>query len=246
MKKQNVFVKYKSIYLFHRSYGLFYALNRMFQIFRELDLFDLKRKVNTRTIKYGNFVNNEYMGYSPAYTSVCKEMIRLSHDYWLSGVRYSNYDMKTVFVDLGGGLGKPAILAWEANKFDYVFSIDIDPELVSECRRNFEKIGKNQKNLQAMIANVEDSSLQVLFDRINSLIGEAEYTLFIFNKNSYGSTVLKNSLDTLRKSGPKHQIYLYQNPIHAQVLLNSKFGIFAEDEFPSNKHKNYKYKLFWL
>jgi hypothetical protein len=33
--------------------------------------------------------------------------------------------MKTVFVDLGGGLGKPAILAWEANKFDYVFSNNV-------------------------------------------------------------------------------------------------------------------------
>ena len=103
--KQNVFIKYKSIYQFHQSYGKFYALKRMFHIFLQLDLFDIKRKVNTRTIKYGKFASVDYMGYSPVYTSVCKEMIRLSHDYWLSGVRYSNYDMKTVFVDLGGGLG---------------------------------------------------------------------------------------------------------------------------------------------
>lgn len=57
-------------------------------------------------------------------------MLRLAHDYWLSGIRYSNYEMKAVFVDFGGGLGKPAILASETNKFDYVFSIDIDPELI--------------------------------------------------------------------------------------------------------------------
>ena len=43
--------------------------------------------------------------------------------------------MKTVFVDLGGGLGKPAILAYETNKFDYVFSVDIDSDLVSECEK---------------------------------------------------------------------------------------------------------------
>jgi SAM-dependent methyltransferase len=218
----------------------------MIQIFRQLDMFDLKLKVNTRTIKYGKFANNDYMGYSPVYTSVCKEMIRLSHDYWLSGVRYSNYDMKTVFVDLGGGLGKPAILAFETNKFDYVFSVDIDSDLVSECQKNFKKVSKRGNKLQALVANVEDSTLQILFNKINDLIGGGEYTLFVFNKNSYGPKVLKNSLKTLRKSGPKHQIYLYQNPIHAQVLLNEKFGIFAEDEFPSNKHKNYKYKLFWL
>lgn len=117
---------------------------------------------------------------------------------------------------------------------------------MSECRRNFEKVSENQNKLQAIIANVEDPSLQVLFDKLDLLIGEIEYTLFIFNKNSYGSKVLKNSLEILRKSGSKHQIYLYQNPIHAEVLLNEKFSIFAEDEFPSNKHKNYKYKLFWL
>jgi hypothetical protein len=109
MKKQNALVKYKSIYLFHKPYGRFYALNRMIQIFLQIDLFDLKRNVNTRTIKYGNFTNDDYMAYSPVYTSVCKEMIRLSHDYWLSGVRYSNYNMKTVFVDLGGG--------WENQQF---------------------------------------------------------------------------------------------------------------------------------
>ena len=246
MKKQNAFVKYKSIYRFHRPYGQFYALNRMVQIFRQLDMFDLKRKVNTRTIKYGKFVNDDYMGYSPVYTSVCKEMIRLSHDYWLSGIRYSNYDMKTVFVDLGGGLGKPAILAYETNKFDYVFSIDIDPDLVSECRNNFIKINKQGNRLQAFVANVEDSTLQILFNKITELIGVEEYTLFVFNKNSYGPTVLKNSLKTLRKSGPKHQIYMYQNPLHDDVLLNEKFSLFAKDEFPSNKHKNYKYKLFWL
>ena len=123
MKKQNFLVKYRSVYSFHRPYGRIYALNRMIQIFLELDLFDLLKRVNTRTIKYGKFARDEYMGYSPVYTSVCKEMIRLSHDYWLSGVRYSNYDMKTVFVDLGGGLGKPAILAYETNKFDYVFNL---------------------------------------------------------------------------------------------------------------------------
>ena len=218
----------------------------MFHIFLQLDLFDIKRKVNTRTIKYGKFASIDYMGYSPVYTSVCKEMIRLSHDYWLSWVRYSNYDMKTVFVDLGGGLGKPAILAYETNKFDYVFSVDIDSDLVSECEKNFKRISKRGNELQALVANVEDSTLQTLFNRINDLIGGGKYTLFVFNKNSYGPKVLKNSLKTLRKSGPKHQIYMYQNPIHDDILIEQKFSIFAKDKFPSNKHKNYKYKLFWL
>ena len=103
MKKQNVLTKYKSIFNFHRPYGFMYALSRMMQIFRELDVFDLRLGVNTRTIKYGKFINAEYMGYSPVYTSVCKEMLRLAHDYWLSGIRYSNYEMKSVFVDFGGG-----------------------------------------------------------------------------------------------------------------------------------------------
>ncbi len=143
-------------------------------------------------------------------------------------------------------MGKPAILAYETNKFDYVFSIDIDPDLVSECRNNFIKINKQGNRLQAFVANVEDSTLQILFNKITELIGVEEYTLFVFNKDSYGPTVLKNSLKTLRKSGPKHQIYMYQNPLHDDVLLNEKFSLFAKDEFPSNKHKNYKYKLFWL
>ncbi len=136
-------------------------------------------------------------------------------------------------------------MAYETNKFDYVFSIDIDSELVLESRKNFKKVVKKKVNLEAMIANVEDISLQALFEKINSLVGEEEYTLFVFNKNSYGPKVLKNSLKMLHKSGPEHQIYMYQNPIHADILLNDKFSIFAKDQFPSNKHKNYKYKLFW-
>lgn len=246
MKKQNFFVKYRSVYSFHRPYGRIYALNRMIQIFLELDLFDLLKRVNTRTIKYGKFAREDYMGYSPVYTSVCKEMIRLSHDYWLSGVRYSNYDLKTVFVDLGGGLGKPALLAHATGKFDYVFSIDIDPELVSECSKNFEKVTKDKLKLQTLVANVEDASLEVLFEEINCLLGKEQYTLFVFNKNSYGSKVLKKSLDILRKTGPKNQIYMYQNPIHSDTLSESGFRIFAQDKFASNKHKNYKYNLYWL
>ena len=142
-------------------------------------------------------------------------------------------------------MGKPAILAYETNKFDYVFSIDIDPELVSECQNNFIKINKRDNKLQALVANVEDLTLQVVINKINDLIGDKEYTLFVFNKNSYGPTVLKNSLKTLRKSGPEHQIYMYQNPLYEDALLDEKYSIFAKDEFPSNKHKNYKYKLFW-
>ena len=217
----------------------------MFQIFRELDTFDLKRGVNIRTIKYGHFDNSQYMGNSMVYTSVCNEMIRLAHDYWLSGIRYSNYEMKSVFVDFGGGFGKPAILASETNKFDFVFSVDIDAELIAECNNNFSKIGLKGERLQSIIANVEDDSLNALFSKINDLIGDSNYTIFVFNKNSYGSSVLEKSLSKLRELGPTNQIYLYQNPVHSDVLIQEKFRIIAQDEFASNKHKNYKYKIYW-
>ena len=99
MKPQNLFEKYISIYRFHSAYGAREGLKRVWSIFRELDLYDFRRGVNTRTIKVVALEKSTYMPYWPAFTSVVNEMIKFSYNYYVSAIRYSDLNRKTIFVD---------------------------------------------------------------------------------------------------------------------------------------------------
>lgn len=117
----------------------------MFWLFRELHAFDLKLGVNFRIMKYGRFNNSQYMRYLLVYTSVCNEMNRMTHDYRLSGIRKVDYEMNTTRVDFRRDFEKSAFLASEANKFDFVFSVNIDSRLMPECNKISLKLVKNEK-----------------------------------------------------------------------------------------------------
>lgn len=70
-------------------------------------------------------------------------------------------------------------------------------------------------------------------------------TLFIFNKNSYSSSVFDNTLK-IAKTHFKSIIYLYQNPVHSEVLERHGFSLVLQDSARNNEHKNFKYKIFLL
>lgn len=252
MKTQNLAQKYTAIYKFHRSYGICEALSRVFSIFKELDLFDLRRKINTRTIKVEKLEKDTYMPYWPTFTSVANEMIRFSHNYYISAIRYSDLGRKTVFVDFGSGLGKNPIIAAESRKFDICGGLEIDLELTTEAHKNLAKIrssrGRRFDKSQVffLTGNVEEAK------SINNLVAEIKNkgiepslcTLFIYNKNSYGPDVMRKSIDLVEKEF-NSIVYLYQNPIHQYVLREKGFIEFGADDKPNTAHKNFKYRLYF-
>jgi hypothetical protein len=134
MQRQPFFKKYIAIYRFHRPYGFREAFKRMKSIFVELDLFDFKHRTNTRTVKYTDFQNKNYMHYVPAFTSVVHEMLKFSHNYYISSIRYSDHNRKAIFIDFGAGLFKTPIIASELGKFALVGGIEIDSELVEGAK----------------------------------------------------------------------------------------------------------------
>jgi hypothetical protein len=94
--------------------------------------------------------------------------------------------------------------------------------------------------------NVEiESDLKSLVSEIKSRgIEPAVSTIFIFNKNSYGPTTLGKSLENIEKYF-NSIVYLYQNPIHGDVLIKRGFTQFGNDDKKSTAHKNYKYNLYF-
>ncbi len=248
MKPQNLFKKYFSIYRFHSAYGIREGITRVWSIFRELDLYDLRRGINTRTIKVIALEKSTYMPYWPAFTSVVAEMIKFSYNYYISAIRYSDLGRKTVFVDFGAGLAKTPLIAAETHKFNVAGGIEIDSELVIQGELNLEKMQKRLKGASTFLTcgNVENKQdIERLVQRIKDLgIKPDDSTLFIFNKNSYGPDVLRNSLVLIQKYFSSI-VYMYQNPIHGYVLTELGFLEFGKDSAPATEHKNYKYQLFF-
>jgi hypothetical protein len=248
VKTQNIFAKYLAIYRFHAAHGKVEALRRIWSIFKELDIFDFKRGTNTRTIKVKSLEKSTYMPYWPAFTSVVSEMIKFGHNYYISAIRYSDLDRKTVFVDFGAGLAKTPIIAAETGKFNLSGGLEIDTELVEVGLDNLERIRKHSNNGETFLlqGNVEsESDIQNLVSVIESSgVNPKLATLFIFNKNSYGPDVLRNSLNLIEQYFSSI-VYLYQNPIHHYILTELGYIEFGQDSRISTEHKNYKYRLFF-
>jgi len=236
--------KYKNIYKYHAKRSRLFGLRMVFNVLIQIDVFDFVRKVNTRTIKKSQMSSSEYMWYSPVYTSVAKEMMSVSIDFYNSAIKYSSNQDKSVFLDLGGGLGKPSLIALESQFFSKIINIEIDKDLADEAKTNFHS-RKKYGIAESIIANVEDEKAISQLLRSIEREFDSSYTLFVFNKNSYGPNVLKKTLELLVQYGPKHIIYLYQNPVHSNLLKTFSFRVFGEDSRPSNSHKNFKYSLYW-
>jgi hypothetical protein len=236
--------KYFRVYNFHKPWGHKEALRRVASIFTEIDLFDLRYQINTRTIREAPYQNSNYMPYWPVFTSVAREMIRQSYNFYRSGIRYSNYERKCVFVDLGAGAGKTPIMAAKTKKFELSVGIELEPHLHVRFQNNV-----NSLDLKSLIycslGNVEnpDTIKEFALELQNRGFTKNNTTLFLFNKNSYSKTVLENSLKLLGNHFTS-LIYLYQNPVHHETLLSNGFKEFGRDSQPNNAHKNYKYVLY--
>jgi len=236
--------KYLRIYRFHSSKSRIFALKMIRNTISEIDVFDLVRRVNTRSIRKVNMSSTDYMWYSPVYSGVASEMISAAVDFYNSAIKYSEYSQSIVFLDLGGGSGKPSLIACENLSFSKVVSIDLDPYLVERAKQNFSRSDR-YKIAESIFGNVEDrEQMGNIFHELSTAFGN-DYVLFVFNKNSYGRRVLESSLQIIKQYGPKNVIYLYQNPIHKQSLISHGYMEFQRDARPNNAHKNFKYILFW-
>lgn len=244
MEKQGLLSKYLKIYKFHSAYGSKEASKRVLATIKELDLFDYKYKVNTRTIKVIPLAKMEYMPYWPVYTSVALEMIRIAHNYYISAVRYSDLKRKTVFVDFGSGACKAPIIAALTRKFDACIGVEIDESLHELAQINLRKIDIGKSAISIHGNAEENDSVKKLVDFcLTNDIQPKAATLFVFNKNSYGPSTLERNLKLLQKHFDSI-IYLYQNPIHSSKLTSMGFEQFASDSHDSTVNKNYKFRLF--
>jgi len=232
------FSDYSNVFKYHGK-GI-YALSRVLDTFTQIHLFDLRRKTDTATIKTTGYTDNRYMIYMPVYTSVCVEMIRKSFEWYASGIKYSNDDLIPVFVDLGAGAGKAVIVANESKFFTLCAGVELDKELSARSERNIPAGGGNVLHIHA---NVEsdgwvDELLKTIPDQKRRNV-----VLFAFNKNSYDEQVVKNTLEIIRERF-ENAIYLYQNPMHHNVVLESGFMEIQRDAQPNNAHKNFKYIIY--
>lgn len=246
MEKQSLISKYVAIYRYHSSFGRVEAFKRMFSIYSELDRFDYKYGFNTRQIKVNSLAKKTYMPYWPVFSSVALEMIKFSYNYYISAIRYSDLERKTVFVDFGAGLGKSTLVAALTGNFDVCAGIEIDEELVDLAQTNLTNKHVANQSTFIQAGNVENQpDIENFVENLGNFGMRAENTtLFIFNKNSYGPEVLESSL-RLIENHFQSIVYLYQNPIHSYVLQKLAYIEFGQDDKKSTAHKNYKYRLFF-
>jgi hypothetical protein len=149
---------------------------------------------------------------------------------------------------LGCGAGKTVIQAIESGRFDLSLGVEIDSELVELAQKNLKKVVKPQFVATTILeGNAEDFSwIEKIKEILKSnwpKLEDSSITIFLFNKNSYGPNVLTNSLKII-ESKFKSVVYLYQNPTHANVLIEQGYFQYCEDSESNNQHKNHKYKIF--
>ncbi|MCC9624034.1 hypothetical protein LPB41_20330 [Thalassospira sp. MA62] len=231
------FSDYYNVFKYHGK-GI-YALGRLLNTFTQVHLFDLKRRTDTATIKTTGYTDNRYMIYMPVYTSVCVEMIRKSFEWYTSGIKYSNNKLIPVFVDLGAGAGKAVIVANESKFFTLCAGVELDKELSERSEQNIPQGG----NVLHIHANVESDGW--VDELLNTIPDEQRrnVVLFAFNKNSYDAQVVKKTIEIIKERF-ENAIYLYQNPMHHHVVLDSGFMEIQRDAQPNNAHKNFKYIIY--
>ncbi len=166
-------------------------------------------------------------------------------DYYNSAIRYTDFDRKTVFVDLGCGAGKTIIQACETQRFDFAGGVELLLDLKILCDHNLTTMSARMTKSFSILGNCEESDWALTVTDLLAAAGisPTEVTIFIFNKNSYDASVLNASLKIIEKFFDS-VIYLYQNPIHHHVLLSNNYTVFADDSKSNNTHKNYKYKCY--
>ncbi|MBF92038.1 MAG: hypothetical protein CMP34_04440 [Rickettsiales bacterium] len=235
-------VDYAKIFNFHGR-GV-YALGRVVDTFLEVQLFDLLRNVNTASIKTNGYSDNRYMIYQPVYTSVCKEMIRKSFEWYRSGIKYSNDNLMPIYIDLGSGSGKTVLIAMETGFFEMYAGVELDAELHERSRKNSSlRIKSKNLNVLNILGNVENKSwVQTILEKVPEN-RHSNIVPFIFNKNSYNNEVVRSTLD-LAKDHFKNIMYLYQNPIHHKEVLASNFHEVQRDSQKNSAHKNKKYIIY--
>ena len=132
-------LKYKYIKIYRYHGGGLQGLRRVIDTIREVDWFDWLRGTKTAEYKTEGYTNKQYMFYAPAYTSVVKEMLRMSFNYYTSAVKYTDYERKEVFIDLGCGAGKVVLMADDSGYFDCSLGVELDEELRKLATANINK-----------------------------------------------------------------------------------------------------------
>jgi SAM-dependent methyltransferase len=235
----NLSNKYSKIFRYNGVGG--YGAKRVFDTIMQVDLFDWVHGTKTSEYKTEGYTYKQYMFYAPAYTSVVREMLRVSVNYYTSAIKYTDYTRREVFLDLGCGAGKVVLMASKSAYFDHCFGVELDKGLVELATNNIKKVN----NSSIILGNAErpDCFNTIIRSLKDKEIDPVATTIFVFNKNSYGADVLKNSLEILRQYFSSI-VYLYQNPVHAKVIEDQGFYKCLMDGASNVAHKNWKYNIY--
>lgn len=214
----------QSLHILRGSTSFIRGLNQLRIMFWEVWRFDLSRPgVRTGFQTRPTYENPaESMWYSPGETSTLTEMIVFSSQWVKSSSALSRENFEAVFIDLGMGAGKPSMIALESRAYLWAFGLELNPELTSLANENFQKRkasrGGRAQGLTGDVASLK--SIEMLDEQIRATLPRGtEYLPVFFNKNSFGRETLKASLECLDKKFPEY-IYLYQNPVHRDLLTN--------------------------
>lgn len=190
-------------------------------------MFDLVRPgVRTGFQSKSGALKDDYMWYSPVETRTCRQIVTFTKDWIRSYFEYSSSDTVPVFVDLGSGAGKANLIALELG-FPVSIGMEIDKELVSLARENFAAHRElRRSNSIGLVlrgdATNRDDICRLRDEVLSHITGRPIWV--IFNKNSFGSSALEQSINSLNEIVGDY-VYCYQNPVHERILERQGFNI---------------------
>ena len=234
---------YLNIYKFHG--GGFNGFKHLINNFFEIHLFDIINNTDTARIRMDLYEGNKFMGYQPVYTTVFKQMINQALVSCKMQNRGKAENNILIFIDLGAGAGKTMILACKSKKFDLCVAVELNECLIERSKKNLlrSKINRNNTPYAHLNENVSNKNWIKNLKSMEKMKEGNQCTLFVFNKNSYDANTVEQSLRILKEINADI-IYLYQNPVHHECVINEQFDVIGSDKLPAIAHKNWKYKIY--
>jgi SAM-dependent methyltransferase len=138
------------------------------------------------------------------------------------------------FIDLGSGKGRVLLLAAQLG-FQNVVGIEFSPKLCAIARANVEFFTRQLTKITSQFEVIEaDAALFQI---------PAEHSVF-YAFNPFDAVVMEQFMANLRESLARHPRkvwFLYNTPLHAQVIENSRLFTSAEDfEIGGTEFKVYR------
>ncbi|MFZ6814675.1 methyltransferase domain-containing protein [Undibacterium sp. Rencai35W] len=184
--------------------------------FRHAHLFDLRYKTNTHTWLPKDNWEEKPDNFEHGFMYMCSWTNEIQNSFKIvKSLLATDFDDYS-FVDIGCGKGK-VVIVWkqeclrEENQ-QAVYGIDFYQPLIAIAKKNYSKV-------------FNEEGIFLLRDATQTEFNEFGKKVIVYLYNPFDEIILKQVMERLRDHP---SIIIYNNPVHAQVVIDSGYKILYE------------------